>query len=953
MKFRNGSWGILGLFFCSGATALVYEVVWSKLLSQMFGSTIYAQTVVLAAFMGGLALGNKILGRWADRLKHPLLIYGYLEIAIGLYAFLFLPLDRLADKIFIVGGSPIMAHTVWLLAWKAFLSVLLLLGPTMLMGGTLPLLAAWLQKSSDDAGRRAARFYSVNSLGAVAGAGLAGFWLVQNLGLLATLQLTGFVNVLIGATAGWLSRKQIFQATNPPTASPENFALTTSPLSWRLSCAVVALTGAVAMAMEVLASRSLAMIFGSSLQSFAVVLMAFILGIGLGSAWIASSRRKFSDQKLIVLLLCFAAAWVTLLIFNLEKLVDFYRIARTGIAASSVGYVYYQLFTTVTALIVLGLPAACTGAVLPLTIRAAAGNDFHLGTRVGALLTANTLGSVVGTLIAGFVLMPLVGLRNAFVVLALILTLAALLIALRSHWRVGSGLAVVIAVFSIGLFMFGGESWRYVMTSAIFRAREREFNPTAIPMRKLHTKLLFYEDAADATVSVEQGDFVPGVASSADRCLRVNGKPDASAHADFNTQMLIAHLPLLTHPDAQDVFIFGLGSGISVGAVRSYPLVTNIVIAENCDSVVRASQYFTNWNRNILADPRTKLWHEDARTVLKLNPQNYDVIIAQPSNPWTAGIGSVFSREFYQLAASRLKPGGLMVQWFHLYEMHDGIVELVLRTFTSVFPNVEIWDSCDGDIILIGSLQPWTSRPETFSKNFSLPGVRADFAQLGVNSPEALFTRQLASQRTAFAITGPGPIQSDLFPVLEYAAPYAFYLGENSHMIEKFDGRTRQQLLAPPQINSLLRALPPAEIQSVFSKYTSVNTELINSVRGLPAGADVPCVLITNAPRISLLRVLGTNSDALSQAASALGNTPEQTRRGIAIIESVLAAQLPGTNVIAAEWSSLAATAALGLDDHNTAAQLAVLALKFNPDDAQAPFLLRILAREAPALFQK
>ena len=417
--------------------------------------------------------------------------------------------------------------------------------------------------------------------------------------------------------------------------------------------------------------------------------------------------------------------------------------------------------------------------------------------------------------------------------------------------------------------------------------------------------------------------------------------------------MLIAHLPLLTRPTAQDVFVFGLGSGISVGAVRSYPAVTNIVIAENCEPVILASRHFTNWNRNILDDPRTKLWHEDARTVLKLSAQNYDVIIAQPSNPWTAGIGSVFSREFYQLAASRLKPGGLMVQWFHLYEMHDGIVELVLRTFTSVFPNVEIWDSCDGDIILLGSRQLWPSRPEIFANNFPLPGVRADFAQLGVNSPEALFARQLASQRTAFAITGPGPVQSDLFPVLEYAAPYAFYLGENSRMIEKFDGRTRQQLLAPPPINSLLRVLPPAEIQSVFSKYTSVNTELLNAVRGLPDGADVPCVLTTNASRISRLRVLGTNGDALSQAASALGNPPEQTRRGIAVIESVLAAQPPGTNPIAADWSSLAATAALSLGDHAAAAQLAVLALKFNPDDTQAPFLLRILAREAPALFQK
>lgn len=944
---------MLLLFFCSGGTALIYEVVWSKLLSQMFGSTIYAQTVVLAAFMGGLALGNKILGRWADRLKQPLLIYGYLEIAIGIYAFLFLPLDRFADKIFIAVGSHILDHTLWLLAWKAFLSVLLLLGPTMLMGGTLPLLAAWLQKISPEAGRRSALFYSVNSLGAVAGAGLAGFWLVQNLGLLATLQITGLVNVFIGATAGGLSRNQTLPAASMAEAPAKKLVGTGSPLDWRLSCAVVALTGAVAMAMEVLASRSLAMIFGSSLQSFAVVLMAFILGISLGSAWIASSRRKFSDPKLVVLLLCFAAAWVTLIIFNLERLVDFYRIARTGIAASSVGYVYYQLFTTSVALVVLGLPAAATGAVLPLMIRAAAGNGLHLGTRVGALLTANTLGAVAGTLIAGFVLMPLVGLRNAFVVLSLVLALAALLFSLHSRWRAGGGLAAAVGMSAICLFMFGGESWRYVMTSAVFRSREKEFNPTAIPMRKLHTKLLFYEDAADATVSVEQGDYVPGVASSADRCLRVNGKPDASAHTDFNTQMLIAHLPLLARPDAQDVFAFGLGSGISVGALRSYPEVTNIVIAENCEPVIRASQYFTNWNRTILDDPRTQLWHEDARTVLKLSAQNYDVIIAQPSNPWTAGIGSVFSQEFYQLAASRLKPGGIMVQWFHIYEMHDGIVELVLRTFNSVFPNVEIWDSCDGDIILLGSLQPWTSSPEIFAKNFYLPGVREDFEKIGVNSPEALFARQLASQRTAAAIPDPGPMQSDLFPVLEYAAPYAFYLGENSRLLEKFDERTRQQLLAPAPQTSRLRALPPETIQSVFSKYGSVNTELLNSVRGLPAEVNTPCVLKPGAPHIPLLRVLGTNAEALSLATSSLGGTDGQTRQGIAGIEAILAAQPTETNDIAAEWSSLAATAALGLGDETKAAQLSGLALKFNPDDPQAAFLLRILAREAPALFQK
>ncbi len=704
------------------------------------------------------------------------------------------------------------------------------------------------------------------------------------------------------------------------------------------------------MGLEVLASRSLAMIFGSSLQSFAVVLMAFILGIGLGSAWMASSRRKIADAKLVTLLLCLAATWVTLLVFNLEHWVDFYRIAQTGIARSSVGYIFHQILTIGISLGVLGLPAACIGAVLPLMIRTVAGGESHIGTRVGALLTANTLGAVVGVLFAGFVLMPLVGLRNAYGVLTLVLALAALLLALRSGWNMGTIFSGLAVLFAITLFLFGGESWRWVMSSGVFRGREKEFARDAMSLRKQHIKLLFYEDAADATVSVEDSD---GIATSANRGLRVNGKTDATSQSDLNTQMLLGHLPMLTKPDAKDVFVFGLGSGISAGALRSYPSLEKIIIAENSEPVVRASKLFNEWNRDVLADPRTKLWHEDARTVLKLSAQNYDAIVAEPSNPWTVGIGSVFSREFYELAAARLKPGGIMVQWFHLYEMHDGIVELVLRTFTSVFPNVEIWDSCDGDIIMLGSQQPWKSNPEIFAKGFSIPAVRETFEKLGVHSPTALFARQLASQRTAFAITGPGPMQSDLFPVLEYAAPFAFYLGENSRMIEKFDERTRQQLLAPTEKSALLRSLKPDEIQSVFSKYSSVNTEICTALRHLPAAENIPCLLKSDAPLIAPLLAFGTNTAALSEAASLLGRSPAETSQGIADIEVMLQTQPANTNVIAAQWASLAGTAALGLGNYTKTAQLILLAQKFNPDDAQAAFLLRILAREAPALFQK
>ena len=215
---------------------------------------------------------------------------------------------------------------------------------------------------------------------------------------------------------------------------------------------------------------------------------------------------------------------------------------------------------------------------------------------------------------------------------------------------------------------------------------------------------------------------------------------------------------------------------MTAGATLDYP-IERLDLAENCEPVIQAAPLFGDWNRHVLKDPRTHLWLEDARTVLKLQPQRYDVIITEPSNPWAVGVGSVFSREFYELAASRLKPGGIMAQWFHLYETDDQIVDLVLRTFGSVFPYLEIWDTGVGDIVILGSQQPWPSGPEIFRTGFAIKQVRTDMEMIDVHSPQALMARQLASQQTGFAIAGQGPIQSDLFPILEYEAPRAFYLG--------------------------------------------------------------------------------------------------------------------------------------------------------------------------------
>lgn len=951
-----------GLFFCSGATALVYEVVWSKCLSLMFGSTIHAQTLVLAVFMGGLALGNRLFGGKADRLRQPLRIYGYIELAIAVYAFAFLTLFGWADRMFVGVGANFLEMPWLLVSLKAVLSGALLLVPTVLMGGTLPLLAAWLQTRPGDASQKSARFYAVNSLGAVGGAGIAGFYLVQTFGITAALQITALVNALIGVIAIVLTDSRRNEVKPAPAIPVSEEKTTTAPpipgwVTW-----MVAITGGVSMGLEVLASRALALVFGSSLQSFAVVLMAFILGIGLGGAAMTSPRfRRWKSDRVIVWSLLAAAAWIALLIFNIEWGVDAYRHLRLGIARTETGYVLHQVLTGLIAMVVLGVPAAMIGAVLPLLIRTLPNDQSSLGQAVGRLLTWNTLGAVTGVLLTGFLLMPKAGLRGAIGTLALALCALALLTAWRRGVRWGIPLSGGVLAGIALLLGTGGEGWRHVMSSGVFRSRETTFDTQWLVSRKQSVKLDFYEDAPDATVAVERTETLDGPPILR---LRLNGKTDASNRGDLSTQLLLGHLPLLARPESKDVFVLGLGSGITGGAILGHP-VGHLAIAENCEPVIRASRLFDRWNRGVLTNPATRLWVEDARTVLKLNPKNYDVIISEPSNPWTAGVGSVFSREFYELAATRLKEGGLMAQWFHMYEVNDEVVSLVIRTFQSVFPHMEIWDTCGGDIILLGSKQPWPATLERFQVAFNREAVRKDLKTIGITSPSALLARQLASQRTAFAVPGEGPILRDWFPIIEYVAPRAFYLGASSTMLAQFDERTWQNELAPSEKQRALSSLDDAALQAIFGENASMNEELNGHLqwrfqcaalgRGdLPLDSlPSPCVFRPDKVVIdtNLIPASATAETRLVwQAGHWIERNPMRKREGINFIADALGQRGPNSNWPSTHFALIAARASLAMGDRNTACSVIQSALESAPGEARLEYLGRVAGRESASV---
>ncbi len=957
---------VLLLFFCSGATALVYEVVWSKYLALMFGSTIQAQTIVLATFMGGLALGNHVFGKRADLLRHPLPAYGYIELAIGLYAFFFQQIYAGADDIFVRVGTAWFTHPTLLLLLKGTLSSGLLILPTFLMGGTLPLLAAWLQKRFDDAGRRSARFYSTNSLGAVFGAGLAGFWLVRNWGMVSSLQLAACANFFIGIAAIYVGRQEELM-TLAPTAGPEPAIAAPSAAARRrlfMAMLTVAFTGASSMGLEVLASRCLALIFGGSLQSFAIVLMAFILGIGIGSGVIASAKTQLVRQeRMIIGLLLGASMLIGLFVINIEGWTVLYGKARSGLAATPVGYDYHELLLGLISISTIGLPAAMIGAVLPLWIRLLSEDHASLASQVGKLLTVNTLGGVVGVLVTGFVLMPGIGLRAS---------IAAIAIGLAGFAVAGAWLAKNSAGILTGLVLMfglvwtaiqGDDGWRHVLGSGIFRLRTPDITSAVFDQRRKLIKILYYEDAPDATVSVETG---VKKLEKEEIVLRINGKPDASSQGDLSTQYLLGHLPIMARPQSKNVFILGFGSGITAGAVLGHP-VEKVTVAENCRPILRAAKFFEPWNRGALTNSRTRICNDDARTVLKLSPDIYDVIISEPSNPWVAGIGSVFSSEFYELCASRLADGGVMAQWFHIYEMHDGIVNLVLRTFQSVFPFLEIWDSESGDIILLGSKKSWKSDPEVYAQLFARPQPRDDMGRIGIATPEAVWARQIASQRSSFAIAGEGPLQSDEFPVLEYEAPRAFFIGKSAVDIFIFDERVAQSFLAPPLKRATLGNLSDALLHPIFATYSSSNPTLLeylkwrgstpanqssNSV--YPTGPFIPFIFRSTNSYPEAPEVTAQASPEminLSQAQILIYRKPQFWRPATAEIDRILQANM-GKTAEERDWAahyfaSEGAKAKFSFGDVTGALATAEFGLKYSPNDPQLLYLKRLFEQYA------
>ena len=764
---------LLVLFLFSGATALVYQVVWTRLLTLFFGSTILAVSTVLAVFMGGLAIGSALLGKKADTVTEPIRFYGWLELIIGVLA-IATPLTFSAIEKFYVLIHGYMDLSFWEAALVRFgLSTLLLLPPTIMMGGTLPVLSkVFLNESGTNTGRSISTLYFINTAGAVIGTLAAGIFLLQLLGIQNLLLVAGLINLGIFAFAYRMPRMQMAQPAGEPSARTGHDSAMTPRWSRNAVLAVLVLffSGMAALIYEVAWTRVLTLVIGSSTYAFTIMLATFLFGIALGSVLVGrySAHRKPGLGLLAVCqILIGALALGTSAIFGL--LPDAF-VSLFGAVGEN-----YSLFLAANFLLCFLVMVPATlfmGASFPVASALVVENFGSSGQRIGLLYAGNTVGAILGAFLTGFVLLPKMGIQNTLILTVYINLVSGLVLSLFILAKQGGGQRFLAPAVAASLILFLAFVWQpswdtLKMTSGPY-AYAVQYQKMPIDARLARIKQLYYREGPMATVSViQEGKHVR---------LAVDGKTDAGNYRDMTTQVFAGHLPMLVRPDAREVLIVGYASGITAGAVGRHD-VSGIDCVEIEPAMREASQFFSEENFHIIDDPRFRLIVDDARSYVLGSKKKYDVIISEPSNPWQAGSSRLFTREAFVNARSSLKKGGLMAQWMHLYGVDVETFRLVVRTFQSVFPHVSLWADPDyPDVIFLGSTEPIridaVALNELFEKDHK---VSSSLSRIGYPDAGTLFKAFLLDEAETKHFAQTGELNTDNLPLLEFRAPKSLY----------------------------------------------------------------------------------------------------------------------------------------------------------------------------------
>ncbi len=690
------------MFLTSGATALLYQVAFGKKLSTIYGATAYAVSAVLAAFMGGLALGSHLGGRYAGRVKRPLFVYGIAEVLVGMVCALTpLLFDGVATAYrWLVHGTP--DSLVAVTAVRAVLTASVVMVPTIAMGVTMPMLARALSGTSgrdaETSKRRLSALYAVNTLGGALGALLSAYVVLPWLGLTNTMRAAALINVAIGLTAMVLGRAEAIPGTEKPGETLTDGD--TGVLPDRVLLAGLALgSGVFVFGAEVVDTHLLALLIGNSAYAFGLMLAVFLTCLSAGAALAGWLERRFEAAALpLALGASSLALLLTLPVLGRLTLVFVWIGARIDSWAGR------ELVRALVAFVALALPTACMGLTYPLLLRRIAARA-DVGKRVGQLTAISTVGSIAGSLAFGYAILPLLGSERTLKLVAV--SFAAL--GLWAAAKLGAGKR--LAYGSLALTVLGVVALPRWDMSLMTNGANVYFKAS-----NSGGELAFVaEDVHGGLTSVtRQGDYF---------ILYTNGKFQGDNGGQMAAQRSFAHFPSLFVSDFDRALVIGLGTGTSLGTVAAYPY-SRIDVAEISPAIVDAAQrYFDGPNRHVLADPRVHLSLNDGRNQLLLAREPYDLITIELTSVWFAGAANLYSREFYELCRERLSGKGVLQQWLQLHHIRRREVAVVLRTLRQVFPNVALFvGGAQG--IIVASQVPLTASKGALEKLEARDGIR-------------------------------------------------------------------------------------------------------------------------------------------------------------------------------------------------------------------------------------
>lgn len=789
-------------FLFSGLAALIYQVLWARQLELLFGTTLYAISTILSVFMAGLALGSYLFGRIVDKSANPLRLYAILEGIIGLYALLtpfffwLLPKILVTFSPFLPQGSASFSPVYF------FFSFILLILPTTLMGGTLPILSKFLVASRHELGQKIGNLYFINTLGAAIGTFLAGFILIFFMGTLRTTAIAALINLAVGLNA-YLAARKIVWAPSPDEAQPvsENTSGSNSTTDKkpealsRLAHFIIlvgyGLAGFAALGLEVQWTKVLTLMIGSSVYAFSLMLSSFLVGIALGSfvmaKFVDGRKNLWRDFAIIEILL-------GLSILVLNPVLG--RLPYWFLRIFEYRDIFWQLQTLEFSLIflIMLIPTLLMGAAFPVVSKIYTQDLNRLGNRIGQIYAANTIGSIIGPLAVSFLFIPLIGLQNSILLTSAIYVAVgmAVLLYTKSLWLPlkAASFAFLILVF-IWSFLFIPRWNKLAMTSGVF------YHATSFLLDEENENynMLFYKEGQMAVVTVLQG-------LDGNQVLLINGKVDASTHGDLGTQLLSGHLPMLLHENPKKAFLIGLASGITLGAILQHPELERVDVAELEPAVTEAAATFASFNNNALSNPRARVFTTDARNYILTTKEKYDVIAAEPSNPWVKGSSTIFSRDVFQTYRDRLNDDGIVMQWVQLYRLRNEDLKTMINTFRSVFPHTTLWSQFNyPDLLMIGTLKPLKLDIDNLKGKLQDENVKKSLSRINSDDLYTILSFFQMDEQALARYVADSPINTDDRPIIEYTAPKGMYLNTSGDNWESMKELRTSALALLPNLN--------------------------------------------------------------------------------------------------------------------------------------------------------